>query len=130
MSTWLAAREQAATKAEAAAYEERGNVEIDEPPADARRSHWLRPPPVAPRPVVPVAHAAPLAMANAVGRRVLVPAQLYPQYRCDERGGEGWEATVVRATSTTAVVHYVSARTADGRPYADDRLPLTRLQPI
>ena len=29
-----------------------------------------------------------------------------------------------------AVVRYVSARTADGRPYADDRLPLTRLAPV
>jgi len=61
---------------------------------------------------------------------VLVPAQLYPQYRCDEQGGRGWEALVVRATATTAVVHYVSARAADGRPYADDRLPLSRLKPI
>ena len=50
--------------------------------------------------------------------------------RCDEHGGAGWEALVVRSTAVTAVVRYVSARTADGRPYADDRLPLTRLTPI
>jgi hypothetical protein len=61
--------------------------------------------------------------------RVLVPAELYPQYHCGERGGVGWEALVVRSTATTAVVHYVSARTTDGRPYADDRLPLSRLRP-
>ena len=84
----------------------------------------------APAAAAPAAGTAPLTSANAVGRRVLVPAELYPQYHCDEQSGVGWEARVVRTTATTAVVHYVSARTADGRPYADDRLPLSRLQPI
>ena len=98
--------------------------------APAAAAPPARPPRAAPPPAAPATHPAPLTPANAVGRRVLVPAQLYPQYRCDEQGGRGWEALVVRATATTAVVHYVSARTADGRPYADDRLPLSRLKPI
>ena len=84
----------------------------------------------APAAAAPAANTAPLTSSNAVGRRVLVPAELYPQYDCGEQGGVGWEALVVRSTATTAVVHYVSARTADGRPYADDRLPLSRLKPI
>ena len=98
--------------------------------APAAAAPPARPPRAAPFPAAPATHPAPLTPANAVGRRVLVPAQLYPQYRCDEQGGMGWEALVVRATATTAVVHYVSARAADGRPYADDRLPLSRLKPI
>ena len=29
------------------------------------------------------------------GRSVLIPASEWPEYPCDEHGGEGWRATVV-----------------------------------
>ena len=64
------------------------------------------------------------------GRRVLVPSALYPRYVCREHAGSGWESLVLSATRVTAVVRFLYARTADGRPYEDERLPLDRLQPL
>ena len=72
----------------------------------------------------------PLSRGNAVGRRVLVPATLYPQYKCSEHAGTGWEGLVLSATAATAVVRFLHDRAADGRPYQDERLPLDRLQPL
>ena len=82
-----------------------------------------------PKPV-PKPKPLPLTAANAVGRRVLVPATLYPQYNCSEHGGAGWECLAVAATSQTAKVRFLFERTLDGRPYADERLPLGLLQPL
>ena len=65
-----------------------------------------------------------------MGRRVLVPATLYPQYKCSEHAGTGWEGLVLSATAATAVVRFLHDRAADGRPYQDERLPLDRLQPL
>ena len=73
---------------------------------------------------------APLTAGNVVGRRVLVPASVYPQYTCTERAGAGWECLVISATGVSAVVRFTHARTADGRPYADERLPLHAVQPL
>ena len=84
-------------------------------------------------PVTPTGPTGPvpaLARANAVGRRVLVPSALYPQYVCSEHAGAGWEGQLLSATSVTAVVRFLYARSADGRPYADERLPLDRLTPL
>ena len=83
-----------------------------------------------------VAHAPapaavpPLTAASTVGCRALVPAAVYPQYACSERGGAGWECLVISATGVSAVVRFLYDRTADGRPYADERLPLSALQPL
>ena len=84
------------------------------------------PPPVPPRP----ADLRPLDRHNAPGRRVLVLASLWPAYTCREHGGHGWEADIVSATGSTAVVRFLFARTRDGRPYSDERLPLTDLHPL
>jgi len=71
-----------------------------------------------------------LTPANARRRVVLVPSSRYPRHRCDEHGGAGWEAQIVSATGVSAVVRYLYARTAGGRPYEDTREPLHILQPI
>ena len=89
------------------------------------------PPAAAPTAVPPrTGPPTPLQRDNAVGRRVLVPSALYPQYNCSEQSGRGWESLVLSATSVTAVVRFLYARTADGRPYEDERLPLDRLEPL
>lgn len=74
--------------------------------------------------------AVPLTATNVVGRRVLVPAAVYPQEACAEIGGTGWECLVVGASRVSAVVRFLNARTADGRSYADARLPLSALKPM
>ena len=81
-------------------------------------------------PTGPTGPVPALTRANAVGRRVLVPSALYPQYVCSEHAGAGWEGQLLSATSVTAVVRFLYARSADGRPYADERLPLDRLTPL
>ena len=77
-----------------------------------------------------VPDTSPLTADNATGRRVLVPAHVWPAYACNERGGAGWEAIVRRASSDHARVEFVRARTGSGRRYADADLLLTALQPI
>ena len=74
--------------------------------------------------------AAPLDAQNAARRRVLVPATRYPRHTCAEHDGEGWEAIVLSATSVSAVVRYLYARTVDGRKYEDTREPLHILQAL
>ena len=64
------------------------------------------------------------------GRRVLIPSDLWPTVRCHENDGRGWEGEVRSETGLTALVRFVNARTPDGRPYMDERLPLDRLQPF
>ena len=105
----------------------------------AARDGRAPPPPVAaavPQAAVPAAAAPPppdprpLTRANAVGRRVLVPATMWPTYQCREHGGHGWEATIVSSTNSTAVVQFVFHRTRNGRPYANERVPITNLVPL
>ena len=64
------------------------------------------------------------------GRRVLVPADFWPDFACDENNGRGWEAEVRSTTGLTAMVRFVNARAPDGRPYCDERLALDRLLPL
>ena len=54
---------------------------------------------------------------------MLVPAEIYPTYRCSEQQSRGWECIVMTASSLTAKVRFTTARTSDGRSYADERLP-------
>ena len=68
-----------------------------------------------------------ITSAALVGRRVLVPASLWPTYRCREYNGRGWEATVSRATRTSATVRFVRATARNGMPYAATRVPLAPL---
>ena len=99
------------------------------PPAQ-RAQAAATPAPLPATPNAPAANLTPLAQANAVGRRVLVPADIYPQYKCSEHQGRGWEGLVMTASAHTAKVHFTSARTVDGRPYADERLPMSLLLPL
>ena len=77
-----------------------------------------------------VPNLPPLDRGNAPRRIVLVPQTRYPRQACHEHNGLGWEAQVVSATGITALVRYLYARAADGRPYEDTREPLAVLQPI
>ena len=103
------------------------------PAAPAGANIKPRPVPTATPPaaaVLPSAPPAPLSRDNASGRRVLVPASVYPREACSEHAGAGWESLVLSATGLTAVVRFLYARTNDGRPYQNERLPLTQLQPL
>lgn len=78
----------------------------------------------------PMPNLQPLTQHNAVGRRVLVARSLWPKDACDEHNGMGWEASVLRTSAITAVVRFSFARTRDGRPYQDERVPLAELTPL
>jgi len=66
---------------------------------------------------------------DAVGRHVLVPATLWPDYKCGERDGVGWEARVVkvRKKDKVAKLTFMYATDASGRPYEDVHLPLAQV---
>ena len=107
--------------------------EANPPGTPTARAKSRRQDPVAdaaPAPAAATPDLRPIDAANAVGRHVLVPAEIYPTYRCSEQQGRGWECIVMTASSLTAKVRFVSARTSDGRPYVDERLPLALLQPM
>jgi hypothetical protein len=107
-------------------------VNVDDSAAAAAPPPPAPPPPrvAAAPPPSPAADASALTPANALHRRVLVRRDLWPRYACHERGGEGWEATIVSNTNTTAVVAFSHATDRLGRPYPDERLPLHSLVPI
>ena len=86
----------------------------------------LKPAPRSPQPAV----ASPDEVNIGTGRRVLVPANFWPDFQCDEHDGRGWEAEVRSTTGLTALVRFVHARAPDGRPYRDERLALDRLLPL
>ena len=60
----------------------------------------------------------------AVGDLVIVASEAWPSYACQEHGGAGWSATVRRLSRSTATVSFNEARTRDGRPYQDARVPI------
>ena len=97
-------------------------------PTAAQPAATATPTPANPTLVAP--DLTPITHANAVGRRVLVPAEIYPQYKCSEHQGRGWECLAMTATAQTVKVRFTFARTADGRPYEDERLPMSLLQPM
>ena len=106
--------------------------EVNPPELQTARATPRRQSPVGatPAPAAAAPDLRPINATNAVGRRVLVPAEIYPTYRCYEQQGRGWECIVMTASSLTAKVRHTYARTSDGRPYADERLPLALLQPM
>jgi hypothetical protein len=69
-------------------------------------------------------------MANAAGRKVLVPRAVWPDYTCDENGGTGWTALIIHAGADAATVAFVSATTPRGLPYANEDLQLSALRPL
>ena len=78
----------------------------------------------------PPSDQRPLTRANAVGRRVLVPRELWPDYPCDERGGTGWVGQVLACKSWGARVAFVHATSSSGLPFADAELQLEALHPL
>ena len=83
-----------------------------------------------PPPAKAPADLSPITPTNAVGRRVLIPAETWPDETCLEHDGAGWEATVERCSTRGATVSFSNARTARGRRYGDVQLKLSALQPL
>ena len=98
-------------------------------PRASNTSATSPPPPSTPA-TMPEANTRPLTSLTALGRRVRVARSLWPRDPCTEHGGSGWEAVVTQATQSTAVVRFSFARTRDGRPYQNERVPLTCLTPL
>ena len=73
---------------------------------------------------MPTGTAADLNHGEMVGKRVLVPATLWPEHRCKEHGGNGWEGTIIKATTRLLTVRYAIARTPQGDVFEDEKLPL------
>ena len=83
----------------------------------------------APPPAPP--DSSPLTAANAIGRRVRVPAACWPTYPCTEHGGLGWTALVTTLQRpNAAIVRFVEASDDRGLPFADVKLDLTVLIPF
>lgn len=64
-----------------------------------------------------------------VGRRVLIPRSLWPEWECDERDGDGWVAEVKQCLRGRATVRCVHAADDDGRAYEAD-LDCKVLRPV
>ena len=87
----------------------------------------------------PTPRAANTTMAAALetldgppsrGQTVAVPSSVWPTYSCRELDGRGWEAIVLSVSSTTALIRFANATTRDGRPYENERLPLSALAAV
>jgi hypothetical protein len=84
----------------------------------------------------PPPDSTPLTSANAVGRRVRVPAFCWPTYPCLEHGGLGWTGCIIalkrskRSKAATVQVRFTEAADERGVPYADVELKLAVLKPF
>ena len=58
---------------------------------------------------------------------LLVPADHWPDYPCDEHDGRGWEVTVVGRKGRWAKCRFTNATSPDGRCFADEWRPLETL---
>ena len=67
---------------------------------------------------------------NAVGRLVLVPRTMWPDYTCLENGGAGWVAEVRKVRHGWATLSFLYDKDELGRPAADEILPLKLLTPL
>ena len=56
-----------------------------------------------------------------------VRSNVWPNEKCNELQGAGWQVEVLSASSKSALVRFTTARTATGRPYKEVRLPLSAL---
>ena len=63
------------------------------------------------------------------GRRVLVPASVWPDWPCDEGSGEGWLALITRSRRRRATVRFLHAVDDSGRHYTE-YLATDVLQPV
>ena len=69
------------------------------------------------------------------GLRVFIPRAIWPDYACDECGGHGWLAQVVKTVKQKSkkykdyiVVEFSFARDARGKPFEPAELPLHGLE--
>jgi hypothetical protein len=100
------------------------------PAVDAADAIVLDAAPATPALASPPPDLTPLTSLNACGRRVLVPARVWPSYPCDEHDGRGWEAIILRNTQRAATVRFLHATTPRGMPYEDAQLQLCALHPL
>ena len=54
-----------------------------------------------------------------VGRRVMVPASLWPDWPCEEFEGRGWLAVIERSLRSRATVRFLVAHDDAGRPFVE-----------
>ena len=80
----------------------------------------------------PAPDLRPLEPKTAKGRRVLIPRTMWPDYACTEQGGTGWAARIKSCSARDGIarVHFESAIDEEGRPYPDEHLMLSDLQPL
>ena len=79
----------------------------------------------------PPPDSSPLTSANAMGRRVRVPAVCWPTYPCLEHNGHGWTACIIALNrGDAATVRFSEAADARGLPFADVQLNLGILIPF
>ncbi|MDC0526059.1 reverse transcriptase domain-containing protein, partial [bacterium] len=60
----------------------------------------------------------------------LIPRDHWPDDQCDEHEGRGWEVIIVKRSGEWALCKFVSARTAEGVPYADEWRRIKDLIPL
>ena len=105
-------------RATATALPATANVAPPRPASAARRPTPITATIAAPAPAGPV---PALTRANAVGRRVLVPSALYPQYVCSEHAGAGCgRANSFRPPPTQWCASYTRALPTVGRTRTND----------
>ena len=66
-----------------------------------------------------IASLSPLAGVPLAGETVIAPREMWPNERCDELGGQGWRAVILRASPAAATIRFLQAKTARGQPYED-----------
>jgi hypothetical protein len=54
---------------------------------------------------------------------------MWPNHPCEELGGQGWKVLVLKASSATALVRFIHARSRNRR-YEDTRVPTSSLMLI
>ena len=104
----------------------RGNGDA---PVPARSSAPRRAPRVQPlllrdsgseSPPTPPPNLSPLTgFSRDVGRRVMVPASLWPDWPCEEFAGRGWLAIIERSLRSRATVRFLVAHDDAGRPFVE-----------
>ena len=55
---------------------------------------------------------------------------MWPNYRCDELGGQGWRAQVKRSSPAATTVKFLQATSSQGRPYEDACLQTSQLMSL
>ena len=95
-----------------------------EPLTRARRSPGAVDPPADVRVAL-----EPLDGAPSPGTELALPRAMWPNYPCEELGGQGWKVLVLKASSATTLVRFIHARSRN-RHYEDTRVPTSSLMLI